>query len=42
LPATWETITAMAWAPEAGTPLREGDFDVASIPLSHIPIRRRG
>ncbi|HNV78492.1 MAG TPA: malonyl-[acyl-carrier protein] O-methyltransferase BioC, partial [Thermomonas sp.] len=42
LPATWETITAMAWAPEAGTPLREGDIDVASIPLSRIPIRRRG
>ena len=42
LPATWETITAMAWAPEAGTPLREGDVEVASIPLSRIPIRRRG
>ena len=42
LPATWETITAMAWAPEAGTPLREGDVDVASIPVSRIPIRRRG
>ena len=42
LPATWETITAMAWAPEAGTPRREGDVDVASIPLSRIPIRRRG
>ena len=42
LPATWETISAMAWAPEAGTPLREGDVDVASIPLSRIPIRRRG
>ncbi|HWS78985.1 MAG TPA: malonyl-ACP O-methyltransferase BioC [Thermomonas sp.] len=42
LPATWETITAMAWAPEAGTPLREGDVDVAAIPLSRIPIRRRG
>jgi malonyl-CoA O-methyltransferase len=41
LPATWETITAMAWAPEAGTPLREGDVEVASIPLSRIPIRRR-
>ena len=26
---------------EAGTPLREGDVDVASIPLSRIPIRRR-
>lgn len=42
LPATWETISAMAWAPEAGTPLREGDVDVASIPLSRIPVRRRG
>ena len=42
LPASWETISAMAWAPEAGTPLREGDVDVASIPLSRIPIRRRG
>jgi malonyl-CoA O-methyltransferase len=42
LPASWETISAMAWAPEAGTPLREGDIDVASIPLSRIPIRRRG
>jgi malonyl-CoA O-methyltransferase len=42
LPATWETITAMAWAPEAGTALREGDVDVASFPLSRIPIRRRG
>ena len=41
LPATWETISAMAWAPEAGTPLREGNIDVASIPLSRIPIRRR-
>jgi len=42
LPASWEIITAMAWAPEAGTPLRQGDVDVASIPLSRIPIRRRG
>lgn len=42
LPASWETISAMAWAPEAGTPLREGDLDIASIPLSRIPIRRRG
>ena len=41
LPATWETISAMAWAPEAGTPIREGDYDVASVPVSRIPIRRR-
>ena len=41
LPASWEIISAMAWAPEAGTPVREGDVEVASIPLSRIPIRRR-
>ncbi len=41
LPATWETISAMAWAPEAGTPIRDGDLDIASVPLSRIPIRRR-
>jgi malonyl-CoA O-methyltransferase len=42
LPATWETITAMAWAPEAGTPLREAGVDVATVPVSRVPIRRRG
>lgn len=42
LPATWETITAMAWAPEAGTPVREGGIDVTAVPVSRIPIRRRG
>lgn len=42
LPATWEIITAMAWAPEAGTPIREGGVDVTAVPLSRIPIRRRG
>lgn len=41
LPATWETISAMAWAPKPGTPIREGGVDVASVPLSRIPIRRR-
>ncbi len=41
LPATWETISAMAWAPKAGTPIREGDVDVASVPINRIPIRRR-
>lgn len=42
LPATWETISAMAWAPDAGAPIREGGVDVTTIPLSRIPIRRRG
>lgn len=41
LPASWETISAMAWAPDAGTPIREGGSELASIPLSRIPIRRR-
>lgn len=41
LPATWETITAMAWAPEPGAPIREGGVDVAAVPLARIPIRRR-
>lgn len=42
LPATWEIISAMAWAPEAGTPIREGGADIAAVPISRIPIRRRG
>ena len=42
LPATWEIISAMAWAPEAGTPIREGGMDVTTVPVSRIPIRRRG
>ena len=41
LPATWETISAMAWAPEAGTPIREDGADLAAVPISRIPIRRR-
>ena len=41
LPATWETITAMAWAPEPGAPIREGGFEVTSVPVASIPVRRR-
>jgi malonyl-CoA O-methyltransferase len=41
LPATWEVITAMAWAPGPGAPIREGGFDVTSVPVSSIPVRRR-
>ena len=41
LPATWETITAMAWAPAPGAPIREGAFEVTSVPVGSIPIRRR-
>ena len=42
LPATWEIISAMAWAPEPGAPIREGGMDVTAVPVSRIPIRRRG
>lgn len=41
LPATWETITAMAWAPDAGAPIREGGFEVARFPANAIPVRKR-
>lgn len=41
LPATWETITAMAWAPGHGAPIRHGGAEIASFPAARIPIRRR-
>jgi malonyl-CoA O-methyltransferase len=41
LPATWETITAMAWSPAAGAPIREDGMEIARFPASGIPIRRR-
>jgi len=41
LPVTWETITAMAWAPEAGAPIREGGMEVARFPANAIPVRKR-
>lgn len=41
LPATWEAIYAQAWAPAHGAPIRDGGIEVASVPVSRIPIRRR-
>lgn len=41
LPATWEIISALAWAPEHGAPIREGGEDVARFPASGIPVRRK-
>ena len=41
LPATWEVITAMAWAPGPGAPIREGGYDVTRVPIASIPVRRR-
>lgn len=41
LPATWEAIYAHAWAPEPGAPIRDGHGEIAAVPLSRIPVRRR-
>jgi len=41
LPSSWEVIYAHAWAPDPGAPIREGGHDVASVPVSAIPIRRK-
>ncbi|WP_313273943.1 malonyl-ACP O-methyltransferase BioC [Stenotrophomonas sp.] len=41
LPSSWEVIYAHAWAPEPGAPIREHGYDVASVPLASIPIRRK-
>jgi malonyl-CoA O-methyltransferase len=41
LPSSWEVIYAHAWAPDPGAPIRERGHDVASVPVSAIPIRRR-
>lgn len=43
LPATYEVIYAHAFGPEPGQPRRGGrDGEIAAVPLSRIPIRRRG
>jgi len=41
LPASWEWITAMAWSPPQGAPIREGDEELARFDASAIPVRRR-
>lgn len=41
LPSSWEVIYAQAWAPEPGAPIREQGHDVAAVPVSAIPIRRK-
>lgn len=42
LPSTWDVIYAHAWAPPPGAPIRGQGEDIATVPLSKIPIRRRG
>ena len=41
LPSSWEVITAMAWAPQAGAPRREPGAEIASFPADRIPRRQR-
>jgi len=41
LPATWEVIYAQAWAPPPGAPIRMGGYEVTSVPVDRIPVRRR-
>ena len=37
LPASWEMITAMAWAPAAGAPIREAGAEIARFPADRHP-----
>jgi malonyl-CoA O-methyltransferase len=41
LPSTWEVIYAQAFAPQPGQPTRDDDGEIARVPISEIPIRRR-
>lgn len=41
LPASWEWITAMAWSPPHGAPIREGAEELARFDAGAIPVRRR-
>lgn len=41
LPASWEVITAMAWSPAPGAPIRGAGEELASFPADRIPVRRR-
>ena len=41
LPSTWDVIYAHAWAPPPGAPIRGQGEDIAAVPLSKIPIRRK-
>jgi len=42
LPSSWEVIYAQAFAPQPGQPIREVEGEIARVPVSAIPIRRRG
>ncbi len=38
---TWEIVYASAWAPEDGQPVRSDQGEIASIPATNIPVRKR-
>src|SRR5690606_28562109 len=42
LPASWEVVTALAWAPQPGAPIRERGAEIAAFPADRIRVRRRG
>jgi malonyl-CoA O-methyltransferase len=41
LPATWEVISAHAWGPPPGAPIRVGGVDEVRVPVSSIRVRPR-
>lgn len=41
LQVTWEVVSASAWAPRPGQPMRTAGGEEASIPVSSIGVRRR-
>lgn len=41
-PLRWEALYAHAWAPPPGTPIRDGAGETVHVPLTQIPVRRRG
>lgn len=42
LPSSWEVITAQAWGPKDGAPIRGAGEDLATFAADRIPIRGRG
>ena len=41
LPSTWEVITAQAWGPRDGAPIRGAGEELATFAADRIPVRRR-
>lgn len=41
LPASWEVIRALAWAPPMDAPIRHAGMDEVRVPVSSLKVRRR-